>query len=285
MKRTLFFVSILLIAFASMAQEQAVNKTQAEKSKKFYIRIGLGGGVSTSSSFDMMYKYSGDAYNSTVSIVPVGLGNGFNGSAAFGYWFNKYVGVELAVSEFLGLPVKCDSLATMIGASKTTIKIRGSMLSVMPSVLISAGLQKVNPYARFGLQIGVLPDMVSKYTVNNASTNPPSVNEITTYYYGGVALGYNAAGGVDFNVSKLITFYVELQFTHATWSPNHSQIMKYTLNGEDKLSSLTTREKQTNFVWDKNIPGIIDETQPRQELRKTVPFSTVSINLGIKFKL
>jgi len=285
MKKTLLFISILLMAWSAVAQESQVQDPQKKSRQKLYIQIGLGGGISTASSFDMLYKYSGDMANSTVSVVPVGLGNGFNGSLAVGYWFCKYAAVELAVSEFLGLPTQGDSVIHLIGASKATAKVRGSMLSVIPAIVISAGLEKINPYARFGLQIGVLPYMISKYTQDNSSTNPPMSKEIYNDYYGGVALGYTAAGGVSFNFTKLLSFFVEIQFVHSTWSPNHSQIVKYTVNGEDRLSELTTWQKQADFVWEKNVNGTIDVNQPRQELRSTYPFSTVSLNLGLKFRL
>jgi len=285
MKKTILILTVLLMAWSAMAQDQSINKTTAKKPQKFYIGIGLGGGFSTSSSFDMLYKFKGSPVNNTISVVPVGLGNGFNGSLSFGYWFNKYVGIELAVSGFLGLPIKGDSVINLVGSSVATVKIKGSLLSVIPAVVISAGLEKVNPYARFGFQIGALPTMVSNYSQNNGSTNPPTSKEITTVYYGGVALGYTAAGGVNFNFNKLITFNVELQFVHSTWSPNYSEIEKYSVNGQDRLSTLPTWEKQTTFVWEKNDDGVIDMTKPRQELRESVPFSTVSINVGIKFRL
>ncbi len=285
MKKTLFFIPVLLIAFSVLAQETQVINPQKKSKQKLYISIGLGGGISTSSAFDLLYKYSGNAGNETITIVPVGLGSGFNGTLAVGYWFNKYIGAELAVSEFLGLPTKGDSVVHLIGASRATVKIRGDLLSVIPSVLISAGLDKINPYARFGFLIGALPNLISKYTMDNSTTDPPENKQIYNSYYGGVALGYTAAGGVNFKISSLILLYVELQFSHSTWSPNHSQIIKYTVDGEDRLSELTTWQKEADFVSKKNVNGTIDMTQPRQELRKTIPFSTASINIGIKFKL
>ncbi|MCX6288116.1 MAG: outer membrane beta-barrel protein [Bacteroidetes bacterium] len=285
MKKTVLIIFILLMTWSAVAQDQEVLQPQKKRIQKFYIGIGLGGGISTASSFDMVYKYSGDVGNETVTVVPVGLGSSFNGSLAFGYWFNKYIAVELAVTEFLGLPTKGDSVVHLIGASKATVKVRGGMLSVIPSIVISAGLKKINPYARFGFQIGVLPNLVAKYSQDNSTTNPPENKQIYNDYYGGVALGYTAAGGVNFTLTNVVTFYIELQFSHATWSPSHSQIVKYTVNGEDRLSELTTWQKEADFVWEKNVNGIIDQTQPRQELRKTVPFSTASINLGIKFRL
>jgi len=285
MKKTVLLISILLIAWSAMAQDPQVQKPQKKSKQKFYIQLGLGGGVSTAASFDMLYKYSGDGGDSKISVVPVGLGNGFNGSLAAGYWFCKYIAVELSVSEFLGMSTKGDSVVHLIGATEATAKVRGGLLSITPAIVISAGLQKVNPYARFGLLIGVLPYMISKYSSENATTNPPMSTVINNQYYGGIALGYVAAGGVKFNVSSLLSFFAELQFTHSTWSPSHSEIVKYSVNGEDRLSEMTTWQKQADFVMEKNVNGTVDMSKPRQELRQTYPFSTASINIGITFKL
>lgn len=276
MKKLLVILICFLVVSGTMAQ-----KTETQGSKKFYINLGLGGGISTSSNFGMLYDYDG----STITVHPVGLGNGFNGYASFGYKFLKYVSVEISVNEFLGLAAGGDSVSHLLGSSTADAKIAGKMFSVVPAIVISAGLEKVNPYARFGLLIGAAPSVMTKYSQTNVSTNPQQDMEIWNHYYGGVALGYAAAGGVTFNISNLINIFTELQFTHATWSPNHSEITKYTVNDVDKLSTLSTYEKQVDFVNSMTLNGPFDQDQPRQELRITMPFSTLAVNVGITFKL
>lgn len=272
MKKILF---MLLISFVAMNTAQA---------QKFYARLGIGGGISTSSSFDMLYKYETDGSSRTISIVPVGLGSGFNGSASFGYMFSKYVGIDLSLNGFLGVPTSGDSVVQLLGGTQAGIKVAGALISVTPGVVITAGLDKVNPYARFGLQIGALPLMFARYTSENASVNPAQKTEATNGYYGGVALGYMATGGCDFRLSKLINLFAELTFAHATWSPSYSEIIEYTVNGEDKLSTLTVHQKKTDFVDKINSNTIPSANTPKQALRKTIPFSTASLNFGIKFR-
>jgi hypothetical protein len=267
--------TLLLICFL------ALNMAQAQK---FYARIGLGGGISTSSSFDMLYKYENDGTSKTISVVPVGLGTGFNGSVSFGYMFSKYIGIDLTVGEFIGLPTTGDSVVHLMGGTQANIKLVGYLFSITPGVVISAGLDKVNPYARFGLQIGALPIMLARYSSENASVNPPATTKMTNGYYGGVALGYTATGGCEFNINKLINLFVELTFAHSTWSPSYSEIIEYTVNGQDKLSTLTVHQKQTDFRDKIRVNATTSDDTPKQALRKTVPFSTASVNFGIKFK-
>jgi hypothetical protein len=278
MKRCLLFLFCLLNSGIMMAQ-----KGDPHSFNKFYVNVGIGGGVSTSSSFNMLYDYDGKSTPPTVNVHPVGFGNGFNGYATFGYRFIKYLAVEVSVNEFLGIPVSGDSVVNILGASQSDVKIGGRLLSVIPAIVISAGLEKINPYARFGLLIGAIPSVISKYSNGNATTNPATSLEIYNHYYGGVALGYAAAGGATFKITKLINLFAELQFTHATWSPDHSEITQYTVNGQDKLPTLSTYEKQVDYVFKKAISGTLDLSQPRQELKETMPFSTFAINAGITF--
>ncbi len=280
MKKQLLALICFLCAYTLTAQ-----KEEQRNFNRFYINLGLGGGVSTSSSFSLLYDYGGTATDPTISVHPVGLGNGFNGSAAFGFRFSRYAAVEVSVNEFLGLPVGGDSSVNLLGASTAEVKILGRMFSVVPAIVFTAGLEKINPYARFGLLIGTFPTVLTKYANENPTTNPSSRLEIWNHYYGGVALGYAAAGGVSFHISARINLFAELQFTHATWSPSHGEITKYVVDGVDKLSTLSPYEKQVDFVFEKSLYEPKDYSQPRQELRMTMPFSTMAMNFGVTFKL
>lgn len=280
MKKHLLFIVCILFPFVIKAQKEGTDSFQ-----KFYVNVSIGGGVSTSSTFNLLYDYGGTSTDPTISVHPVGIGNGFCGNATFGFRFLKYLAVEVSVNEFLGLPVGGDSVANLLGATNSEVKIGGRLFSVIPAITISAGLEKINPYARLGLIIGAIPTIISKYSNANETTNPATSKEIYNNYYGGMAVGYTAAGGVSFKISSLINLFTEIQFSHSNWSPDHSEIIKYTVNGEDKLSTLTPYEKNVDFVVTKPLKDPKDMSQPRQELRVTIPFSTMAVNFGITFKL
>jgi hypothetical protein len=251
--------------------------------QKFYARIGAALSGGTSSNLDMLYKYTDDGTTKTIEVVPVDLGTGFTGSAAFGFMPSKYVGIELGISEFIGFPNFGDSIISMPGGMETTAKIKGGMLSVIPAVVITAGLDKVNPYARFGMLIGVLPTMLGTFEATQA-TNPATDIVVWKRYYGGIGLGYQAAGGVDFNIGKVVNFYVEAVFNGITWSPFYSEITKYTVNGVDQLPTLTTFEKETEYYAKYEIDNYVSPDVPKKELRKTYPFNNAGVSFGVKFK-
>jgi len=268
---------ILLLALFALMLSGIVN------AQKFYTRIGIGLSGGTSSNLDMLYNYTDDGSQQSVQVVPVELGSGFTGSVAFGYMVKKYLGFELAVSQFIGFPNLGDSIMKFPGGTDITARIAGNMLSITPSVLITAGLDKVNPYARFGMVIGVLPTIFGKVEATQA-TNPPTDIVMIKKYYGGVALGYTAALGVDFNVSKLVSFYAEAVFQGVTWSPFYSEITKYTIGGVDHLGDLTTFQKETEYYSKLILNDYVSPDAPKKELRKTYPFDNAGVTFGVRFK-
>lgn len=264
--------------FSIHAQEK-----QAQIETKFYVNAALGGGISTSTTFNLLYDVDLNSSNPSITVHPVGLGNGFNAYATFGFRFYKYVAVEVSMNEFQGLPVGGDSIVNLYGTAHADAKIMGRMLSVVPAIRFDAGLEKVNPYARFGLVLGVLPYLITSYSEPNDKGNPATLLEVSNNYYGGLALGYSAAGGVTFTINDHINLFTEIQFTHATWSPSHSEITQFTVNGEDKLSTLTTYEKEVDYVLTKYLADPKNAGEPRKELRTAFPFSTFAANFGISF--
>jgi len=271
MKRTFMFV-ICAILFTGYLCAQ-----------NFYVRIGVGGSAGTSNSLDMLYKYTEDETGRTIRIQPVDLGSGANGTIGFGFMPGKYVGFELAISKFLGFPNFGDSVVSMPGGTSATSKVKANGLNIIPSVVITAGLEKVNPYARFGLIVGVLPVMYHYFDADQPSVNPP--NEVTAiqFYYGGVALGFNATGGVNFQINKVVRMFAELNFIGMNFSPTDSELIKYDINGVDQLPSMNTKQKETIYVSKINIDEQIPDTSPNKRLRKTYPLNSVGASLGVSF--
>ncbi|MEI7983011.1 MAG: outer membrane beta-barrel protein [Bacteroidota bacterium] len=257
--------------------------TGVVNAQNFYTRIGIGLSGGTSSNLDMLYKYTNTGTKQTVEVVPVDLGSGFTGTVAFGYMVKKYLGFELSISEFIGFPNIGDSIMKFPGGTDVTARVTGNMLCVTPSIVITAGLEKVNPYARFGIVIGVLPSMYERLEATQA-TNPVTDIVMIRRFYGGAALGYSAALGVDFNLNKVVSLFVEATFQGLTWSPFYSEINKYTVDGNDHLGELTTFQKKTEYYSKLETNDYVSPDVPKKELRKTYPFDNAGVSFGVRFK-
>ena len=126
--------------------------------QKMYIRFGLGGGpglkqYNGTEWADNTYSSSADKY----VIKSEGLGGGLNGNLAFGFMMSKYLGFDIGVNTFVGLPKTVNySSSSGGGSTSAEAKISGMMVQIVPAIVITPGLEKINPYARMGLVVAPL---------------------------------------------------------------------------------------------------------------------------------
>jgi hypothetical protein len=221
-------------------------------SSQLYFRFGGGIGKG--------FPYYDPAFTSSKgrAVTPVNssLGTGGNVNVALSWMINKYIGTEIAINEFYGVSVfKRDYIYTssFIGTYEETRW--GLILQFIPSVIITPGLNKVNPYARLGLIIGALPQIYQKnqrYEVHGWESSEDN------YYYGGISLGFAADLGVEFKLIKVIIFFSEIDFNFSRYSPKYG-------------------------VYDDGDPNY--DNVKNDLINSTLSFSNFQFNLGLKFLL
>lgn len=219
---------------------------------QLYFRFGGGIGIG--------FPYYDPSFTSSkghaVTQVNSSLGTGGNINIALSWMINKYVGTEIAINEFYGVSVyKKDYIYTSIFLGTYEETRWGLMLQFIPSVIITPGLNKVNPYARLGLIIGAIPQVYQKnlsYEVHGWKSSEDN------YYYGGISLGFAADLGVDFKLTKVIIFYTEIDFNYSRYSPKYG-------------------------LYDDGDP-YYDEVK-NDLINSTLSFSNFQFNLGLKFFL
>lgn len=264
--------------------------TVSLNAQKLYIRAGLGGGVGLKQYASTMWSdESQTASSDNFVIKSVGLGGGFNVNAAFGYNLSDNVGAELGINEFIGLAKKTHSTNDNSSSSLTIDnKISGMMLQIVPAVVINAGLEKINPYARLGMIVGVLPsitiDSKSSSTSSGAS-RASSSQDFKIKLSGGVAVGFTAAGGVTYNISDMLSLYGELVYNGIAYSPAKGIYKKYIVDDVDKLATMTTKEKETKFVKKFDADEKISDDSPSKTPKVSFTFSDVLLNVGVMIKL
>ena len=210
---------------------------------------------------------------------------------AAGYMLSQYVGLELGVNEFIGMAKKVNLSATVSSGSYVVsqtidLKRSGMMLQLVPAIVITPGLESINPYARVGMIVGILPSITSKG--EGTATNTGGYKATSSFTYksvanGGLALGFTAAGGVSFNLSDQIGLYGELVYNGITYSPKKGKFKEYKEDGIDNLPTMTTKDKEWTFEKELNDVDIPDGT-PNKVAKTTVNFSNVELNVGIRIK-
>lgn len=240
----------------------------------FSLNGGLASGLSTQ-TFGNFYNYTENTDFFTNEQVYVSLGNGFNLGAAIGYMFNNNLGLELGLNYLNG----AEAIAKDIYLDGTTdYSISSNILCTNPSLILAAGMQKLNPYAKIGLVIG--SGNIEYRIKENVDGD---IAEQTLSMNGGLAFGLNASFGLMFKRSEAVSFFTEFSMINMSYAPEKGEITEATFNGRDILPSLTTNDKKFEYL-DKIIytGGPPRDSEPTQSLKVKYPFGSWGLNAGIR---
>jgi hypothetical protein len=261
--------------------------SQLMAQKKMYASIDAGYGIKMGTQ-TLLYDSKSNNFNgsstTTNKVKDVSFGKGFNFGAAFGYMFTKNVGAELGVSYLLGGKTKSTSDVTDVEGLLTShrtgdMALSAKMFRIIPSVVIDAGLEKIDPYAKFGLVIGLGSIKIES---NNNDNGDVTVKK--TKVNGGVALSLSSAVGVKYNINDMMSVFGELNMMTLSYSPSKGKITEYTENGVDQLPLMTTNEKEYKFVKENTYESSnpTPDSEPNKEMHQKFPFGNFGINLGFR---
>ena len=266
-----------------------------------YVNINAGYGFSmasqsmlgnSSNSYTENYGTGDYTSSGTYEVVNASFGKGLNFGGTFGYMFNEHVGAEVGVSYLLGGKTegKSESTYKMIdydGTTTTTTSTftttySSTMLRFIPSVVIAAGLDGIDPYAKFGVVIGM-----GSVKSEEEGTDDGDVTVEKWKHSGGMGLGLNAALGANFSISDNMVFFAELNMVNMSYAPTKGEMTEATYNGKDVLPDLTTSQKEIEYV-DSNTWSSSDDpsdSEPAKQLKNKLPFGSVGINVGLRIAL
>lgn len=273
--KTIIACIMVIFTFNSFAQ------------KNLYVKLNGAYNIGTTAS---LYGLGNVIQNGTVLTnekVELAFGKGINFGGAVGYMFNKHIGAEMNISYLIGGTTTAKTSINSSTSSYTNIfDYAASMLSFIPSIVITPGFEKINPYARFGLIIG-MPTVTGNSSTSNTSNGETNITNQTFKFNGGLALGSQSAIGIDYKINNKISLFGELNVINLTYSPTKGEITESKVNGVDNLATLSTRDKKVEYVdsftEDSNFP--IDQNSPQKVLKPSLPFSSVGLNIGVIFHL
>ena len=275
---------------------------QFSNAQKVYVGVNvgyalpLGGQISssntTSSSFNN-FQTGESGRTTTYESVNSSLGQGMNFGGVVGYMFNKNIGLELDLNYLMGNQVSIEDKDTytetdFTGSTTTSTEnylttISSNQFQVTPTLVVSTGFDKFNPYAKFGFVMG-FGKVVEDY--ENTASNYAS-SSMTQEYSGGLALGFKGSFGAEYALNDKVALFSELNFTSLSYAPKKAEITKYEVDGVDELPNLSTRYKETEFekeytnTYTNGQPS--DNDAPSKTTKINLPFNNVGLNLGVKF--
>ena len=271
--------------------------------------------------------------DSTTSNVYGSYGQGMNFTLGLGYMINNYIGVELGISYLKSGVVSCDqtrplTIQTGFGNPPSfsnvgyflnaNIKTSAFGVSLMPSLIIRGAKPgwKVYPYGRLGISMPVYGKLEHDVTitVDDEVYTPANLPLAKTVYKGPyflgqqtkvkletegtVSLGANAALGVSYTPTPLVTISAEINGQYLVTRAKSAKITQWdAVNPEDgqvysRLADRGVYRTEFNFVDgltsrsnnDQYNPNT-DKTKAKDDLRPTGQFSNIGFNISVCINL
>jgi outer membrane protein W len=251
---------------------------QTKEGLFFSLNTGYVFGTSTMSGLRNSTQLS--STNTTREGVKLSFGKGFNIGGSVGYMFNKNLGAELGINYLIG--GKTTTTSTFIGGGNTTSDWSAKMLQFKPTLIIAAGMEKINPYAKFGILIGS-----GSIQNDDSSTGPSFINTTKETYDGGTAFGFHGGIGVNYTINAKISLFGELNMINMSYAPTKSKLTEDVTNGVNNLvgSAADVRNTETEYVDSYNTGDVIPSTSPSKSLKNNFAFGSFGFNFGVKYSL
>lgn len=289
--------------------------------RKFYVKIGSGyattfNKMSNTSNVEFRYSLATSTIYEEVELIRTSFGKGFNFQAAIGKKLNENFSLELSASYLKSSPIKSTVTFNYIIADDDVFYYTeiGKALCFTPKIVFSSKTKKITPFNIKGapvfikvtpyLNAGIILAFISftsqfefegygnkvfslrKYTGGEKITKGSKKGILST--------GFKASLGIATNLYKKLSIFTEVSLTSLTFSPTESEVIEYTINGQDSLSTLTESERKAVYLDEYTIPMTfdsngnivedVDESSPSKRSRFDVPFGSVGINIGLKYE-
>ncbi len=216
--------------------------------------------------------------NDRLENIESSFGKGLNIGGAIGYMFNKNVGAELGINYLIG--GKTTGTSTRLSGLREERTYSAKMLQFKPTLIISAGMEKINPYAKFGLLIGS-----GSISLENTNTFGSNVNFIKGTIDGGTAFGFHAGIGINYTINPKISLFGELNMVNMSYAPTKGKITENNTNGVNNLINANVKDTDIEFVDSFNDGDATPSTSPRKQLKTNYAFGSFGFNFGIKYSL
>lgn len=272
MKRIALAIYILAVASAAARAQ-------------IYLRAGAG---FTLPAAGQTLNGDGNAFNGRWSsstkfeVKDASLAAGINGVIGFGYMINRNVGVQLDAN--IGLSNKeytfhVDTLVYQAVPYNLTVRNRATHpIILMPSLVLQTSGNITNIYCRMGLALPMKTKIRRDYLlINLPGTGLQEVQNEQWTLSNSFSLGYSAAAGVSWKVTNKVSVWAELGMQSLSVYLKQAYFDVVTVNGHSY--DLSNYGKRTlNYSKSGTEDSVHFATYSQ-------PFSSIGLNVGVKFRL
>ncbi len=253
------------------------SKINSEEESRFYVKGYVDYGLASPNAFKGIANIS---TNTVLKTAQKGWGQGLKVGIGGAYIISDFINFGLDIDYFLS--PKIESSATSSSVELNTV-FNGQILALTPNITFKA-IQNSDfyPYSRVGVTIGIPFGMTNQ--VDNTTTvgSRKTFTQSIYTYKASPAFGYIAALGVRKSITPGLKLFAEIQANNLTIQPTSASITSYLINGEDKLSQLTTAQKEIVFTDDANTTA--NPNSATQSPKNPFLVSRLCMQLGFTFR-
>jgi len=234
----------------------------------------------------------------TIEALNGTLGEGYKAMATVGYMFAPYFGVELTGTYFHGRETLIGRFQSPSAQSEAVAFLRG--FDVMPAIILTPGLDGINPYTRFGLILSAGGDLTVETAVDQANGIGPNADlriRAETEVQPRFSIGYSAVAGVTFPITETLRVFGELQYNNFSLEGEEAEIKEFTslAVSDDETNLLPGRQledlpvSEKKFIFKDQFTQSATQEPPADEPRvlptRYLNASNVGINIGLRIGL
>lgn len=212
-----------------------------------------------------------------LEFVNESFGEGGSFGIAGGYMFSGHIGVELEIASLMSKKIHSrwdiPEEAIILIDDK-----RASVFFINPSLVVSAGKKGINPYARLGTVVGIVPTIRSMEKLQYGIILTTDVEEKLK---NGVAVGLSTAIGFTYPLGVRLSLFSEIKYTLLNYTPKQREITKVSFNGAEKkpteLYDFPIQNLEKSTIAASDNPLELD-----RQNAYSYPFSSLSLNIGLQ---
>lgn len=189
-------------------------------------------------------------HNNQTQNVNSSFGGGLTFDLGYIYLNNNNFGPEATFSFFLGKPKTINHFTSETEDKEIVIKRK--MLFFSPALfIVGTSTKNINPYVSSGLLFNLWQDVKKIETTFLTSDQEKSIKVWQVNYQKGI--GYKSKVGALYNNNTDdLVFFGEIQYQMLAVQYKNEKLQSYTVNNEDKLSTLSISEKLVNYQMELN---------------------------------
>jgi hypothetical protein len=204
-------------------------------------------------------------------------GSGLSFQGAVGGSISDILGYDVEIGFLVGKKYTVRSSSESINDEYEESKSYSRSFQFAPAVVLTSGSGTIQPYTRVGPVLGftTLRDERSEY---DSYFDEEVVTEYK--YTGGISIGFKGVVGANFNTDKNLQFFAELSFISMSYAPKEGELTKYTVDGEDALSSIDKEDRKIKFKKEisSNDDGNVD-------IQQKYSMGSIGLQVGVKYVL